>query len=530
MTNEDPAMTPTEPPIPAPVPDRRFTWASVLLIAALALPSALQSPWPYPTNYHGSLTAWFDLMARNMVESGFRETRFAPVINPNPAKYPDFRWYLTHPPLDVILRAGLVKAFGPHEWVIRLQGIFGCFAGALLLASIGRRLGLSPAASTAAAAGMIAMPLFPRLAQLSMHHPMTLFCALLAARLWLAAGGRRPRAAALALFLALAAGMEFDWPGYFAPLLLWIAELAGKRRRLLVIGIPLAVLFAAGAFFVQVEFFVRPERGFLALLRSATQVPGAATSAASPLELVWMHQRQAFGIFGLSLMGTGLVLAAFSVRRRRFLSAWALLAAFGGLHLAVFPGKAPYHDFWGCYLLPLAGFSAGLFVELVLAPLLRRLDGGRPWLVAGLSVGIAAAMLILAPKDVTAHEDGANLRSKAETIRALVPPEDRGLLLSNFELSEAQTWVLAAYTRINMLARRDLRAVDLPAFREELRTLFSHVRGRRVLFFLTEDPAHPEAVAELARALNAAGRPWARAPGVIDLTDWLWSEAALQGR
>ncbi len=480
---------------------------------------------PYEHDYHGHLLAWFALMSENMVQDGFVETRFMPVLNPEPEKYPNFRWYCTHPVLDVVLRAALVKTFGPEEWVMRLQGLVGCFGAALLLFFIAKELGMAPAVAGVAAVGMVGVPLFLRLAHLSMHHPMTLFSGLVAVLCYLRL--RRPGRilSAIVLPLALLAGMQFDWAGYFIPLILWVAEVLTRRRPVYVFGIPVLVFLSLLWVWIHVDLIARVPRGLIESLRSAALTQTEALSFAQWFTRVWQYQLFSYGWGAIGAAGfAGLVsLRSVAAVKTRFLP-WLAAFAWGALNLAAFPSKAPFHDFWGCYWLPLAGFSFAITAEVLVAVLKAARIRNASWLVLGLAIGISAARLATTPENRLAVASGRQMKKTAAQVRAMIPPEDRGVIVSNYEEGRLDPLIFAAYTRMNVDMVPGLTAEGLSAFRTRLRVLFEHVRGRKVIFAL-KPPVPGEEVAdlELARALQRVGKPYKTYPRVYDITDFVWN-------
>ena len=508
--------------------NRRSRWMTVITVAALLGLSGAEirrMNRPYEHDYHGHLLAWFALMSENMVQDGFVETRFMPVLNPEPETYPNFRWYCTHPVLDVVLRAALVKVFGPHEWVMRLQGLVGCFGAALLLFFIAKELGMAPAAAGAAVFGMVGVPLFLRLAHLSMHHPMTLFSGLLAILCYLRLReGRRPLSALL-LPVALLAGMQFDWAGYFVPLILWMVEILTRRRPAYVFGIPVLVFLSILWVWIHVDLIARVPRGLLEALRSAAVTQVESLSPAQWFERVWQYQLFSYGWVAIGAVGfAGLVsLRSVSALKTRFLP-WLAALAWGALNLAAFPSKAPFHDFWGCYWLPLAGLSFGITAEVLIAVLKAVRIRNAPWLVLGFSIGIAAALLIMTPENELAIASGRKMKETAAAVRAMIPPEDRGVIVSNYKEGRLDPLIFAAYTRMNVDMVPGLTAEGLPGLRARLRVLFRHVRGRPVIFAL-KPPLLGQEVEdlELARALSRVGKPYKNYPRVYDLTDFVWN-------
>ncbi|MCA9320553.1 MAG: hypothetical protein KDB53_07450 [Planctomycetes bacterium] len=479
---------------------------------------------PYEMDYHGQLTAWFALMAENMEQAGFVETRFMPALNPEDTAYPNYRWYMTHPVLDVVTRAALVRVFGGDYWVMRLQGLVGCMASALFLLFILRRLGFSPAPAVAGAVAMMATPLFFRLAHLSMQHPMTLACGLGATWCYLRLTDRRRPLTALFFWVLLTAGMQFDWPGYFVPFLLFLVECLGPRRKSFLIGLVLLVAMSLAWVWVHVELIVRPETGLLATLRNASRVTGEALSPSAAWDAVVGHQFSAFGSATLVVFGLALMLSLRSRASLRLQLLPLILAfAYGALHLAAFPGKAPYHDFWGCYWLPAAGLGYAIVLEFLLGLVPVGRQSVASWSLLAASLTMAGLLVSLAPENEFAISAGRRHETWAAQLLEAIPEEDRGVFVSNFDPGSVDPLILGTHLRVNVHAVPALDATTLAALPGEMQVLFRHVRGRPVLFFVAppvdEHSAEREA---LKKALAEVGTPYHGSPDIFDITTFVW--------
>ena len=357
-------------------------FALVLLLAILLrdLPSSLAEP--YPTSYHGTLTAWFALMAENMHESGFAETRMLPTINPNRASFPDFRYYITHPVGDVVLRALAVRWLGPEEWVLRLQGFIGCVGAALMLFLLARpRLGTI--AAVLASYAMAAQPIFSPLARLSMHHPMTLFAGLLA--LWLADRYRsQPGRLRLGLLVVVVLfGCWLDWPGYFVPGLIWLGELLGKRRKALFRALELSVIASLAAFYIHVSWIGGQD--LFAALRAASDDPLGELSRTEAFRAVFRHQVAAYGWSGIVLALSVPLLALLPAvanlkgldRTRGGL--WLLLFAWGAANILAFPVKARARTSGAATGFPSPATPSASGCATSMPPRCRRAQSSRRW-------------------------------------------------------------------------------------------------------------------------------------------------------
>ena len=439
--------------------------------------------------------------------------------------------------LDVVLRALVVRGLGPTETAVRLQGLIGGLGAALFLFLVIRaQIGALPAAIGVVA--MTAVPLFADVAHLSMHHPMTLFFGMTS--WWLyeristtsssptipdARPDSRAKNATAAsitlLFVTLAIGMQFDWPGYFMPALLWLDDLVRHRRRIILVGLPLLVLSQLVIFFVHLNWIVDAGPGVIDAMRNAA-AEDVAMSWRDGLLKVWEFQRDGFGPIALGVVGITATAMLFDSPRRRAGRPWLIALAYGTLHFVAFPQKAPLHDFWGAYLLPLAGVSFAVVAELVR----RRLPAGpRATFVvvafAVITVALTATLAHRHPVNDAAVRSGERHRKTAQLVLSVIPEEDRGLLLTNARDLDGN--VMMAYLRINTLFV-DPTAIDPIRLRDLVRRQAFHVRGRKVIFWIVDGPtlAHKAEAKRLREQLAAIGSPYRGLDFVFDVTTFFW--------
>lgn len=465
----------------------------------------------YPHNYHGSLTSWFALMSENMEQTGFGSSRCLSPINPNPSGPRDLRLYVTHPSLDVVTRAGLIRLLGNSEWVIRLQGLIGCFGAAILLFAALRGL-LSTPARVVAALTMAGMPIFQRLTSLSMHHPMTLLFSMGALCLYLRGRGTKMTPLRTGLFaLLLLCAMHNDWPGYFMVGVIWMLELARLRNadRRLLIGLPVLTLVSIALLLLHVN--VIGGQDFFSALRASAESPLPPLTSGSSFSHSWNHQVMAFGWSGIAMMLLALLgsIALPNLRPLRSLLLGLLLL--GALNFILFPMKAPREDFWGCYWLPLVGLSAGVLAQALMSRMR----------VPGLAVVLLAAVLTSASAmnvnwDQTAQESGVTHKKQAEWILNVIHPKDRGLLLTNAPNRELK--IMMAYTRVSMLFD-DITPDNIDSLPARVRPLFHELPAGRVLFIC--DPEEPAAIELLLRHGSLYRED---IPFIIDVTAFISSE------
>ncbi|MEZ6197353.1 MAG: hypothetical protein R3F20_16750 [Planctomycetota bacterium] len=513
-------------------PTRRYRGPALallgLLLALLAWPVVGRLGEPYPNSLQGELTAWFAAMAENMAEHGLLDSKLMPHLDMDPTiPSESHRWYVTHPVLDVVIRARLVQSFGADEWVIRLQGIVGCLGAALALFAWSSRR-VSPLAATAAAVGMTMTPLWTDLALLSMHHPMTL--ALGMSGLVLAdrsAGGSR--LATIAAFVALFLAMQTDWPGYFFAFVAWLGALRGERadRRRILIGLPVLVAAAALVFWAHVDLWVG--RPGLLLERLGGAAGGSPTPSVFTAEGGMRALRDlisGFGWYGIAALLAALAVALGGREGRRWLAPWSALFAIGALNYLAFPTKAPAHDFWGAHALPLVGFSYGICAEVLSEGLRRRLGDLAGWATI-LALGLVAVALVRTRDPRPEHTpEGAQHRQIADVVRATIPPEDRGLFVTvpiDFNLK-----LLAAYLRVEVLPLADFEIESARALPEIVDTYLYHLRGKRVLVFVPggADPAFLAKREALVAFLREKGRPYDHPVATywFDVTEWVWAK------
>jgi 4-amino-4-deoxy-L-arabinose transferase-like glycosyltransferase len=499
-----------------------------LLIAvfAAAFPIAQRLAIPYEDNYHGGLTAWFALMSENMTVSGFGESRFMPFLNPEKAEFPNFRWYITHPPLDVVLRAFLMKMFGPDEWAARLQGLIGAFGAVFFFFGVVRRY-LGDSGALASACALMSFPLFPRVAHLSMHHPMTFFCGSAALYLFHALRDRPTTAKRVLFFSLLFFGMNFDWPGYFMLPVVWLLNLfsGAKRDRGLIWQLPVLAVVGIGFFYAHVAWV---GQDLWAALRSASQNPGRPLTLSEWFSSCHAHLRAAVtpAFAAANILASLALFASKKLRAKGSAMLWLSLLLYGSFNYIAFPGKAPFEDFWGFYFLPLGAFSVGIVVDSIDDLLVRAIGVKFILPLAGVLIGLAAATAWIAPRDLAAEKRGAKTKELVgEWIKA-IPPEDRGIFMANWH--DLNGYLLLAYSRVNVLPPlADLRTdniVDLPArVRRDCRHL---KKGTRCLLFIYVDERDPNVgkLGEIVQEFNRYGaKPYRGNLTVLDITDFIWA-------
>lgn len=472
-------------------------------IAVLLLRPLQHANDAYPYNYHGSLTSWFALMSENMEQTGFGASRCLPPINPNPAGFSDQRFYVTHPVLDVVMRAAAIRVFGNSEWVIRLQGLVGCLGAALLLfLALKDRLSLESRIVCALVMG--GMPISQRLTSLSMHHPMTLLFGMGALCLYLRTRGHLSLPRLISLGLLLFLGMQTDWPGYFMAAIIWSLELVRWKaadRRLLV-GLPLLTVVALATVIIHVDAI--GQQDFLQALRSSAESPLPPLALSDAISLLWNHQLGAFGIAGTAAMSLALLAALFVRSVRPLRPLLFALALNGTLNFVVFPMKAPREDFWGCYWLPLAGLSAGVIAELLIRGQRRNAI-----IVMVLGASLACWSALSVDWDEPAQKAGAAHKKEAAWFLEAVQAEDRGILITNFPNRELK--ILMAYTRVSMLFDNSSPS-ELKDLKQKVSPLFHELPKGRVLYVC--DPARPDVL----KGLLKLGTPYQNNPIVIDIT------------
>ena len=506
------------------VSTRAAALLAVVAVLLLSVPRLKRIGDVYEDNYHGNLCAWFGMMAENMSESGFRETRFMPHVNPDKTVFGNFQYYLTHPVMDVVSRAVLVRTLGPHEWVARLNGAFGCaLAAAMVFVFTLRRAG--PTAAFAATVVLAALPMYDLVGHLSMHHAMTLGLGLSAWNLndrLRERGGGWAGWGAFGLLLLL--GMQWDWPGYFVPFLLWIDALprpigSGFRKRTFV---ALPILVALSLFWVYFHVDVLCGKSLVGALKIASEPTPERLAAgwSGMLANVWKHQLHYFGWGSVGATAAALVLVGFGPFRahRRTL---VLLALYGALNYIAFPTKGPFEYFWGCYWLVLVAFAAGLLADLARRLLLPMFGARAAWLVAGLALGIAATVKYRTPWDDAARLRAEQIRDNIRTIVAAIAPEDRGVVVTNRVIGNGS--IVLAYARMNVLMQQ-FPAGEIHRARGLVRRLLPHLAGRRVLFLYdqTAAPTEADARAEIA-ALSQFGKPYHGIAALIDITSFVWN-------
>ena len=490
---------------------RSVYWiATVALIAVcgLALNPVKHAGDAYPHNYHGSLTSWFALMSENMEQNGFVSSRFLAPINPNPAGVNDQRLYITHPSLDVVVRAGLIRLLGNAEWVNRLQGLVGCFGAALLL-FISLQGRLSRPSRIVAALAMAGMPIFQRLTSLSMHHPMTLLFSTAALCAYLRGQEKRSTRSIALMFCLLLLAMHNDWPGYFMVAVIWTIEVTRLKNadRRLIVGLPL--LTAASIALLLIHVNVIGGQDFFTALRASAQSPLPPLTGGTALSLSWSHQVDAFGWIGISMMLAAMVLCVGIKRLQNLRPLVFGLVLLGAFNFILFPMKAPREDFWGCYWLPLSGLSAGVVSEAVMMRL--RFP---PLLLVVLSATLAVSSAVSLDWDERAQKSGTVHKEQSLVLLDLIPAADRGLFITNVPNRELK--IAMAYTRTSMLFD-DVEPASIKTLPERVNALFHELPRGRILFIC--DPAQPAVI----RLVNQYGTTYRDIPFIIDVTAFISS-------
>lgn len=493
----------------------------LFVLAALSTPSLRHINNPYEKDYHGNLTAWFAMMSENMEQSGFLETRFMPPLNPNVAEFPKFRFYLTHPVLDVVLRAGFIRLFGRGEWVSRIQGILGCFGAAILLFFV-LRPHMDAVAAFAGAVFMCGLPLFQRLAHLSMQHPMTLLFAMAALLAYQRHVRTRTRGSMIWMLVLAFLGMNFDWPGYFMPALILLLALGSQEpmdfRRGIVTRLVLLVAAGLTLFLLHAWIAGTPPAELVRTIRNASQITEASPSFSEGLGRVLEFQWRGMSGWGLliCLAAAPALLLLRSSRKTRLL--WSGLLLYGLLNIALFPAKAPLHDFWGCYWLPFAGMSAGL----VVAALGNRLGTRVQHAAAALLVLGAITQAWTIDRDPQAIEAGRQHRKIAADLLEVIPEGDRGILITNSRQYDLQ--ILMTYMRTTVIPLDTLSVASLDEIPRRIRKLAYHIQGARVLLYLDTSTLEDQvAAAKIQSRIQQVGSSYRDLPSFFDITEFAWS-------
>ncbi|MEE9394183.1 MAG: hypothetical protein V3W41_16920 [Planctomycetota bacterium] len=522
---------------PTAAPKRTSPWAWLLCfvtLTVLAIPVAQRLNEPWSTSGHSHLTAWFAMMSETTVEAGFFETRFMPVVSPNPAEFPNFRYYFSHPVLDVMLRAVLMKFFGTEEWVTRLQGFVGWVIAGFFLFLISRRhFGI--AGSIAALAAFMGMGMGPEIAMMSLHHPMVMASSM--AGLWFfsryrqkpAAGRQRPTRSYVGMMVCFALSMQFDWPGYFAPALVWLSTLAwaGSARFDKKLTFGLAILASSSVLFhwIHVDVIAGEPGDLLRALRFASNTGIGSVYSSAGFPSFFRNLVGGYGVIGLAVALTSLIQVCFVPQAKHWRKPLLFCFAWGALNIVAFPHKAPNHTFWSCYWLPWVAVSYGICAEVLTQILDRKLGRKTGSWLAVLAIAGFGYAAWTRPIDTKGITFGTNHRTAAEQLKSAVPKKDRWVFVTNYDSFDGM--IMSAYLRTNLLICPDVSANDLePAVKQQLRANYWHVKNRRVLFYIAEpqDDSSDAILKDrrLRAELRRIGEPYRGLPNLIDISEWVW--------
>ena len=367
-------------------PERRRRIACSLALAAIvawafvARSGALAGPFGFGWQLLG---AFYSKMARNLVEYGPVNARFAMIENAAPATPDQWIVYSHHPPGMAIATSALMTWFGDGPLPIKSLGVAFALLQvvvtyALVAEALSRRAGLAAAFATA---------VLPAGAYFSTHGselgPEAITLALLALLLDERARARDPVRPRRALVLwALAGSVFFAWPGLIVAGFIALRDLFGRRfGRALTFGaaIPVALglhamhMFVAQAFATPAGVVARPAT-FSSLfahsfLGFSTRMPDV-TAAQIQARLLG-HVQFLFGwpALGLALFGATIGLAAArwwaperSVARRAW-TTLAGLATFAILYSTPLLQAVLIHRYWLIVALPLVAFLIGAAVH-----------------------------------------------------------------------------------------------------------------------------------------------------------------------
>lgn len=498
-------------------------------MALVAWPVWQRIEEPFPHTLQGEIQAWSGLMAESMEEHGFLESRFMPHVDVHPeTRFPDFRWYPTHPVLDVVIRATLVRFLGASEATMRYQGLFGCLLASFALYFLTRRR-IGDLGAVVAACAMSAAPLWAELAHLSLHHPLCLGIGL-SAMAWYERGRERERPGVAVLFALLFLAMQMDWPGYFFPFLIWLRQLRpseGQRDRRLLLGLPILVIASLGLLWAHVDLIAGHPGLFLErVLHASDDSPVAGLFTREGILQVLSDQRTAFGWYGLALVVAALAVALGDRRRPERLRLWGLLFALGALNFLAFPAKAPAHDFWGAYWLPLVGFSWGIALD-VLAGQLRRLGmrGAAPALLFAACLGLVTLSWLREPR-AEYPPKGAYHAQLAQVVLSSIPPKDRGFFVTTATGYNAK--LLTSYLRVQIVPMPSAGVDEIAKLPELAKKQLFHLEGKTCLVHVPSPGAQDGDAArreKLVAFLRRVGRPYDSPVATFwfDVTDWVWA-------
>jgi hypothetical protein len=383
-----------------------LVWA--VAVRAGSLPGPFGSGWQH-------LGATYSIIARNHLRYGLLETRFAPVVNAEPAPREEWVHFSHHPPGMGLTTAAAMALLGDRPLAVKLHGLlFSLLQVAVTFALVARAL--SPHAGLAAAL----MPaVLPAGAHYATHGsdlgPQAIALALLALLLDERARERDPaRPRSGAVLGAAAASLFFGWPALVVVGAIGLRDLL--RRDLARAALFFAVVPAAfGLHLLHVRWstgsFAGDRGGSLLDSFLGHGVVGATSLFAEVggervLSRAWRHAQFLFTDSGLVLAGLGLV--ALVVRAAGDPRARQRLAGpfFGTLALAAgysipFARAVLVHRFWLIVALPWIALLIGGLADAVLrlaggTPPPRTAERGRTVLSALAPVAVAAGLLLLA--------------------------------------------------------------------------------------------------------------------------------------
>ncbi len=192
----------------------RREWLLLLLILPVALGLRLGNV-AEPFNDEGwqQLDAFFAVMARNYVEHGYEELRFAPSTSFTPPADGEWRFYLHHPSFFPLLLSVSFHVFGVHEWSARIVPIVASLVELLAIFAITRRLFGRGAAFFATVLGACIPVTAFYAAFVCQNGPVLMACAATGFALHLRYLDRPSRGTFALMLLALLLAAANDWPG-----------------------------------------------------------------------------------------------------------------------------------------------------------------------------------------------------------------------------------------------------------------------------------------------------------------------------
>lgn len=330
---------------------------------------------PWFSQYNAGDGALFSAIAHNYLDYGVWNLRFGQVVNVAPSAPSEFIYYQNHPPLLPLMVASSFALFGESEAAARLVPIACAIGSIALLVLIARRI-YGGRFAVLAALFFATTPTALYFSRKVGYEAITQFFILLAvwAYLQFLKGGGFKRL--MLLFLAIAACLFADWPGFLLipPLVLhhWLTRRRDRYALLLCTGLPVLAI-GVFALLVYMSYMVDPESVRFLVGK------GLIYSGLAPANSEWTAEivsavKQDFSLLDLAekliprlslLFSFPIFLfAAFGVRvayRWRDPVKWApfLLLAVALLYCVIFY-KSLYIHLWGTYYLaaPVALFAA----------------------------------------------------------------------------------------------------------------------------------------------------------------------------